>query len=290
LQYSNNKYKSSADCLPCNERFLGEGIVCVCNSSYCDTLEFVEPKNVGDILIISSSEKGLRFSQSTTKFETDPKFRKHIKFNLNLITIDRTKKYQNIIGFGNTMTGAAAFNFDLLSVELRKHVFQSYFNKNIGLAFNLIRTPIGSSDADLGPWAYNEKPENDTLLSNFNKLDPRDEIKVRFFKELMNVSNNMDIKYFGASWSPPLWMKSNNNFTGFSYLKPEYYETYALYHIKFLELMRKAGIEFWSISTGNEPLNGNVYSSLVKLPTLGWDPVTQGFWVAKHLGPMMILN
>jgi glucosylceramidase len=275
------------NCLPCNERFFETGMVCVCNSSYCDTLEFVEPTKIGDVLIFSSSEKGLRFLQSTAKFERSFRFRKHIKLKENLITIDRSKKYQKIIGFGNAMSGAAAINLDLLSVELRNHVFQSYFNKDIGLAFNILRTPIGGTDSDVAPWAYNETPENDTLLSNFNKLDQRDEIKVRFFKDIKNVTNNTDIKYFGATWTPPRWMKSNNNYTGFSYLKPEFYETYALYHIKWLELMRKAGIEFWSISTGNEPMNGNVFSFGAMLPSLGWDPITQGFWIAKYFGPMM---
>lgn len=38
----------------------------------------------------------------------------------------------------------------------------------------MIRIPIGGSDFDLAPWAYNELPAHDVNLSNFQKLDDRD--------------------------------------------------------------------------------------------------------------------
>lgn len=37
-----------------------------------------------------------------------------------------------------------------------------------------MRIPIGGSDFDLAPWAYNELPTHDANLSNFRKLDDRD--------------------------------------------------------------------------------------------------------------------
>lgn len=38
----------------------------------------------------------------------------------------------------------------------------------------MMRIPIGGSDFDLTPWAYNEIPAHDKNLSNFQKLDDRD--------------------------------------------------------------------------------------------------------------------
>jgi glucosylceramidase len=261
------------------------GIVCVCNSTYCDTLEFTEPTNIGDVLIISSSEKGLRFSQLTTKFV---KAKKPVSSNQrDQITIDRSQRFQKIIGFGNSITGAVSINLDLLSKELRNYVYKSYFNNETGLALNMLRTPIGGSDFDIEPWAYNETPEKDLNLTGFSKLDTRDEVKVKHLKELRSVSGNYNIKLLAAAWSPPRWMKQKYEWSGFNYLKPEYYETWALYHVRFLELMRKEGIEFWSISTGNEPLNGNFAALLVPFLSLGWDPISQGNWVANYFGPML---
>lgn len=38
----------------------------------------------------------------------------------------------------------------------------------------MMRIPIGGSDFDLAPWAYNEQPTHDLNLSNFAQLDDRD--------------------------------------------------------------------------------------------------------------------
>lgn len=51
-------------------------------------------------------------------------------------------------------------------------------------------------------------------------------------KDLKIAAVNDDIKYIGAAWSPPPWMKTNNDWTGFSALKTEYYTTWAQYHLK----------------------------------------------------------
>jgi glucosylceramidase len=82
-------------------------------------------------------------------------------------------------------------------------------------------------------------------------------------------------------------MKSNNDYTGFSVLRDEYYQTWADYHVKYLELMAKNGLPFWGISTGNEPLNGLVLTRLAPFMSLGWGPMLQGKWIADNLGPTM---
>lgn len=96
----------------------------------------------------------------------------------------------------------------------------------------MLRTSIGGCDFDLEPWAYNENPQYDKNLTNFDKLDPRDLLKIQQIKRIKLVAKIDDIKIIAAAWSPPPWMKSNNNWTGFSSLKPEYYETWAKYHLK----------------------------------------------------------
>jgi glucosylceramidase len=41
-----------------------------------------------------------------------------------------------------------------------------------------------------------------------------------------------DIHIVSTTWSPPPWMKTNNDYTGYSRVKPEYFQTYADYHYK----------------------------------------------------------
>lgn len=35
-----------------------------------------------------------------------------------------------------------------------------------------------------------------------------------------------------TTWSPPLWMKTEPTYGGRTMLKPEYYQTYADYHLR----------------------------------------------------------
>lgn len=194
--------------------------------------------------------------------------------------------FQTIVGFGNALTGAVIHNL-LLAPTLQENVFRSYFSKESGNGFNIIRTPIGGCDFDLEPWAYNELPEHDGLLSNFTKLDARDVEKSKFIKRLIAMSGNSEIKFVGTAWSSPKWMKTNNAWTGYSSLKDEYYQTWANYHVKFMELMHEEGINFWAMTTGNEPLNGVTAFLFIAFMSLGWLPRNQGKWVSENLGPSL---
>lgn len=82
-------------------------------------------------------------------------------------------------------------------------------------------------------------------------------------------------------------MKTNNEWSGFGSLKDECYQTWANYHVKYLELMKEKGINFWAISTGNEPLNGVTAFLFIKFMSLGWLPITQAKWVSENLGPAL---
>lgn len=277
----------------------------MCNSSYCDTLEFDLPTINGEVLIVSTSRKGLRFKKSKGQFNAE-RFEiidhqsdrtdvnsQHFKtlvekyFNpTSQVFINHTKTFQKIVGFGNALTGAVSHNLKLVPT-LQDQIFKSYFSKETGNSFNIIRTPIGGCDFDLEPWAYNELPRNDFTLTNFTELDARDVEKILFLRKLALVSNNYDIKLIGSAWSPPKWMKTNDDWTGFGSLKDEYYQTWADYHVKYLDLMRRTGINFYAITTGNEPLNGVSAFLFIKFMSLGWLPGAQGKWVSENLGPSL---
>lgn len=139
-------------------------------------------------------------------------------------------------------------------------------------------------DFELGPWAYNEYPENDLQLSNFTQLDARDIARNKLFKEMAKVSNNYDVKILAAAWSPPLWMKENHQWYGLkdNQIKPEYYATWANYHVKWLELMDNDGVNITSISTGNEPWVALLND---KFQETYWEPSKQAVWIANHFGP-----
>lgn len=294
-KYSNLFNLVSSTFLPCARRAFKTGIVCVCNETYCDTLEFEYPKESGEVFILSTTKNGLRYDQSKVSFGGDRQrlrdatnqtsFLSAFSFKQE-IYINRNTTFQKIIGFGNAFTGAVLHNLNSVPT-LKENIYKSHFSKTSGNGLNMMRIPIGGCDFDLEPWAYNELPENDFKLSNFTQLDPRDLERITEIKNLMNVADVSDLKFVGAAWSSPKWMKTNNAWTGFSALKSEYYQTYADYHVKYLELMHESGIDYWAVSTGNEPLNGVSAFLFIKFMSLGWLPNSQGKWVSDNLGPSL---
>ncbi|XP_030369560.1 lysosomal acid glucosylceramidase [Scaptodrosophila lebanonensis] len=202
------------------------------------------------------------------------------------LSVDRSKQHQKIVGFGGSFTGAVSYLTDQYPQKLQDHLYESFYAAD-GLGFNLMRISIGGCDFDLGPWAYNEQPEGDATLSAMEELDDRDVLRVAQIKRLIEVSGIENLRIKAAAWSAPPWMKTNNRWTGFGRLKREYYQAWADYHIKWLELMEKNGLPIWAISTGNEPLNGIFFMYFVRFMSMGWTPQKQAVWLDEHLGPTL---
>lgn len=269
---------------PCRLKKFDSGFVCVCTDDYCDTLKVPIPKENGYILA-TSSESGQRFN--ITEGEFNPKDNgtaKYCDLSKTCVKIDRGKDRPKIVGFGASFTGAVSTVLNKLSSNLRDCVYKSFYSSSDGLASNLMRISIGGSDCDEYPWAYNEYPLNDTKLTNFT-VHPIDRLRIQQLHDLINVSENRDIKITAAVWSPPRWMKPHYRWSGTNNngLKREYYQTYADYHLKFLDLMNSSQIPIWAISTGNEP----GISQLTPFIGLSWQATNQGKWLAENLGPAL---
>jgi O-glycosyl hydrolase len=67
---------------------------------------------------------------------------------------------------------------------------------------------------------------------------------------------------FATPWSPPAYMKTNNNIVGGGLL-PAYYSDYATHLLDFASLMRASGAELHGVSIQNEPDYNVSYESAV---------------------------
>lgn len=263
---------------PCRVKEEKFGYVCVNDEKYCDTLDVPEEIANNEYLLVTSSKNKDRFVYETGKIECG-------KLTKTLVDIDSSKRYQTMQGFGGGYTGSVSHLINNLSPNMQKCLFKSYFSHDVGMRYSYLRVPIGGCDFDLSPWAYNELPENDANLSNFTQLDSRDLIRNRQLKELMRVSKNHGVKILGVNWGPPKWMKEKNDWNGGenNKLKKEYYQTFADYHLKWLDLMHNDGIPIWAISTGNEPAS----AKYIEFQALYWNAADQAVWIADNLGPTL---
>lgn len=205
------------------------------------------------------------------------------------VTVDESVKHQTVMGWGGAITTAVAHNLDKLPKSLEKSLMESFYSDKTGLGYTMTRISIGGSDFDFEPWVYNESPRDDKTLSNFTRLDPRSLLvvdKIKVIQEIMKAEGDKRLLVKAAAWSCPPWMRTPEKFAGNGVLKPKYYQTWAEYHLRFIELMKsEAGVDIWAISTGNEPSTSTISLAMAQWLSLAWWPESLAIFLADHLGP-----
>ena len=202
---------------------------------------------------------------------------------LPTIIVDDTKKYQTIDGFGYALTGGSAQHMIRMSPSARTALIKELFatdGNNIGVSY--IRLSIGASDLNEKIFSYNDLPsgETDPEMKKFDLGADRQDV-VPVMKEILKVFPSL--KIMGSPWSPPTWMKTNNDTRG-GQLKPEFYDAYAKYFVRYIQQMKEEGIVIDAITVQNEPLHpGNNPSLLMTAPD-------QAVFVRDHLGPAFEKN
>ncbi|WP_053424658.1 glycoside hydrolase family 30 beta sandwich domain-containing protein [Rheinheimera sp. KL1] len=195
---------------------------------------------------------------------------------LPLLQLNTEQQFQQMDGFGYTLTGGSAMHLMGLTAENRNALLQELFGAQ-GLAVSYLRISIGASDLDPEPFSYNDLAEGqqDPELKQFSiKRDEKYLIPV--LKQILAI--NPKIKLLGSPWSPPAWMKSNNSTIGGELLE-QHFGSYALYFVKYIQAMQQQGIHLDAVTVQNEPLHpGNNPSLLMH----AWD---QANFIKNHLGP-----
>jgi glucosylceramidase len=196
----------------------------------------------------------------------------------NTIVVDESQSFQTIDGFGYCLTGGSAMLLGRMNATNRAALLKELFDpvgNNIGISY--LRVSIGASDLDDHVFSYNDLPAGQTDI-NQDKFSIAEDKKflIPVLKEILAI--NPAIKIMGSPWSPPAWMKTNDSTKGGS-LKPEYYDSYAKYFVKYIQSMKAEGIVIDAITVQNEPLHpGNNPSLLMLAPD-------QANFIKKSLGP-----
>ncbi|XP_008201883.2 lysosomal acid glucosylceramidase-like [Nasonia vitripennis] len=258
------------DCKPVN--FGSDSIVCECNSTYCDNYPDPKSPGKGEFIWYATSKSGQRLNRTDGKIDSEPK-------NGYTVRIDSNKLYQNMEGFGGAFTDSACINIKSLSQGTQDNLMNSYFSTN-GSNYNFGRVPIGGSDFSTRPYSY-DSTIGDTELKDFSLAKEDTEYKIPLMHKAREI--NPSLRFLSAAWTAPPWMKNVQSFNGFSYLREEYYQTFADYIVKFLEEYQKYGLEMWSVSTGNEPFTSLVIIS--RINSMFWSSDTASKWVINNLGP-----
>lgn len=101
------------------------GLVCVCNSTYCDDLPTIGVLNSDEIVVYTTAKHRLRFNQSSAMFSEKDEAGSRI-----ILAVNSSKTYQKIFGIGGAITDSAGFNIMRLSEGSRRNLIESYFGES----------------------------------------------------------------------------------------------------------------------------------------------------------------
>ena len=193
------------------------------------------------------------------------------------VFVDPRKTFQPFIGIGGALTDAAAETFAKLPAARQDELITAYYSTDRGIGYTLGRTNIHSCDFSSESYTY--VTEGDKDLTSFSIAhDLR--YRIPLIKRALAATGNR-LKLFASPWSPPAYMKDNNDMLHGGHLRPEYYRAWALYYTKFVKSYRQAGVPIWGLTIQNEPMATQTWESCVYQATDERD------FLKGYLGPAM---
>lgn len=197
-----------------------------------------------------------------------------------LISVNRSKVRQEIAGFGAAMTDSSAF----LLTQLKNQSFDDYnqvmnylFNQRTGMT--IVRVPIGSSDYSLPDLDYtlaDTRGSNSDPLSMFS-MQKADKYIIPILKDAL--ARNPYLKLVLTPWSPPAWMKTNNDTGNGGRLLDGIQPVFVEYLVRSVQQFnQQLNTSVWGLNPQNEPFNTTPY------PSMTMDVVTMGQVLAALRG------
>lgn len=196
------------------------------------------------------------------------------------VFVDNSKKFQTMLGVGGALTDASAETFYKLPEAARKEFLTAYFDKNKGIGYTLGRTNIQSCDFSTESYSYIK--EGDADLNTFD-ISHDKKYRIPFIKAVTEAAGGK-LTLFVSPWSPPAFMKDNNNVLHGGKLLAKYDQSWANFFVKFIKAYQAIGIPVWGLTMQNEPMASQSWESCKFTATEERD------FVINFLGPTLKKN
>jgi len=197
------------------------------------------------------------------------------------IYVNPNKTYQQIDGFGASFTDASSWLiWNTLDEKSREELMLSLFSYDKGIGLSFLRQPMGATDYSLNLYTYDDMPqgEQDFDLKNFTIAHDEKYI-IPLLQQAKKI--NPELKIMASPWSPPAWMKTSDSLIG-GMLRPECYNVYSQYFIKFIKAYEEHGIPIFAVTPQNEPLYVPT-----EYPGMSMQPYEEAKFIAEFLGPSL---
>ncbi len=193
------------------------------------------------------------------------------------VFVDPGRTFQTILGIGGALTDSSAETFAKLPRAGQEEILNAYFDARNGIGYTLARTNIHSCDFSSGSYTY--VSEGDKDLKSFS-LDHDKQYRIPFIKKALAAAGGK-LAIFASPWSPPAFMKDNNDMLHGGKLRPEFYQSWANYYTKFIKAYQHEGIPIWGLTIQNEPMATQKWESCI------YSAEQERDFLKNYLGPTM---
>jgi glucosylceramidase len=237
---------------------LAAPIFVACDGTKKENSETGTEDEKGEVtLYVTTANRAYDFKKTAVAFSTTQ------NMSPTTITLDPSKRYQTMDGFGAAVTGSTCYNLLKMTPDNRAKFLRETFSDAEGMGYSYVRIAIGCSDFSLSEYTCCDTKG----IENFSLTAEENDYVIPVLKEILAI--NPKIKILGSPWTCPRWMKVNNltelkpleSWTS-GQLNPAFYTDYAVYFVKWIQAFKQAGIPIYSVTPQNEPLNRGNSASL----------------------------
>jgi glucosylceramidase len=172
------------------------------------------------------------------------------------ITVDPSRVYQTMDGFGASITDSSAHVLYSLRDGAREGAMRDLFSPAQGNELSILRQPMGASDFVAGGfYTYDDVAlgQTDYGMRRFSIAHDQAQI-LPLLRTALHL--NPKLKVIATPWSPPAWMKTNKSLIGGRLIDdPRIYSAYASYFVKYVRAYQSAGVPIYAVAVQNEPQN-----------------------------------
>jgi glucosylceramidase len=246
------------------------------------TVRIVE--TTGDRAMLLQAQPSVSFANATSS-------------NGLVITADAATQYQQMDGFGGSLTDSSAWLiWNKLSASQQTTLMKQLFSPSAGIGISFLRQPMGATDFSAsGNYSYDDMSsgQTDPNLTNFSVTHDATYI-IPLVKQALSINPN--IRVVALPWSPPAWMKTRGTLNGEPVnagtmnagtmnggnMNPAYFPSLAQYFVNFVHAYQQQGIPIYALSVQNEPL----YSTS-GYPSEYLSANDESTFIATNLGPAL---
>jgi len=193
------------------------------------------------------------------------------------VFVNPDKTFQSFLGIGGAITDASAEVFAKLPKDKQQELLKAYYNQEDGIGYSLARTTIHSCDFSSASYTYVSDKDKD--LATFNIKHDR-KYRIPLIKKATKAAGGKLLLYV-SPWSPPAFMKDNNNMLEGGKLLQEYYRSWALYYTRFIKAYENEGMPIWGLTIQNEPMAVQRWESCI------YTAEEERDFLKNYLGPIM---